>query len=235
MAVVLASGNAHALVGASEIAPPGVAADAVMVLKQGGGGAGFCTGVAISRTAILTAGHCAHGARQLAVNVGAYGKPRLIAVTGVSMHPEFVPDAARKRVRSIDLAIVLLAEPLPATVRLARLDERGAIQPKQRFTIAGFGLKREGDERSAGELRVGTLEAREPISKILLWARDPASKGFGACTGDSGGPIYASDGSVAAITTWSTGDGTRRCGAITQGALVAPQRAWIEGVLARSR
>lgn len=230
-ALALAGGNAHALVGASEIAPPGAAPGVVMVLKQGGGGAGFCTGVALSRTAILTAGHCVHGARQLAVNVGSYGKPQLVAVAGVSVHPEFAPDAARKRVRSIDLAIMRLATPLPASITPARLDAHGGVNAGQRYTIAGFGLAREGDERSAGQLRVGVLEARAPISKILLWARDPHGKGFGACTGDSGGPIFAADGSVAAITTWSTGEGKKRCGAITQGALVAPQRGWIERVL----
>lgn len=234
-ALAMSAGCGHALVGSSEVAPQGVAASVVMVLKQGGGGAGFCTGVALSRTAILTAGHCAHGARQLAINVGAFGKPQLIAVSGVNVHPEFVPDAARKRVRSIDLAILKLAEPLPGSVLVARLDAQSTVKPGQRYTIAGFGLTREGDEKSAGQLRTGILEAREPVSKILLWAKDPAAKGLGACTGDSGGPIFSTDGSVAAITTWSTGEGKRSCGALTQGALVAPQRGWIERVLGGAR
>lgn len=234
-ALSLSTGCAYALVGESEVADKSIAAGVVMVLKQGGGGAGFCTGVALSRTAVLTAGHCAHGARRLAVNVGAFGKPQLIEVNGVTVHPEFVPDAARKRVRSIDLAILKLAEQLPASVSIARLESQSDVKPGQRYKIAGFGLTREGDERSAGHLRVGTLEAREPISRILLWARDATGRGLGACTGDSGGPIFSSDGSVAAITTWSTGEGKRSCGALTQGALVAPQRGWIERVLGGAR
>ncbi len=194
VALAFTSQSARALVGASELASQGVAASAVMVLKQGGGGAGFCTGVALSRTAVLTAAHCVRGAKQLAVNVGAYGKPQIIAVRDASVHPEFVHDAVRRRVRSIDLAILRLAEPLPGSIAIARLETQGAVKPGQRFTIAGFGFTREGDERSAGQLRVGVLEAREPISRILLWARDPNAKGFGACTGDSGGPIFAADG-----------------------------------------
>lgn len=227
--------SAHALVGASDLADASTAASVVMVLKQGKGGAGFCTGVALSRTAVLTAGHCVTGAQSLALNVGGYGQPKLVAVAGVSIHPEFVADAARKRVRSIDLAIVRLSQPLPASISPARLDALGLVKAGQRFTIAGFGLTREGDEASAGRLRTGSLEAREPISRILLWAHDPKGRGLGACTGDSGGPIFAADGSVAAITTWSTGEGKTQCGALTQGALVAPQRGWIERVLSQER
>jgi secreted trypsin-like serine protease len=223
--------GASALVGASEPAEAKAAASVVMVHKRGTTGAGYCTGVALTRTAVLTAGHCVSGARSIAINVGAFGAPKRIPVSDVSLHPEYVANAARKRLRSIDLAIVRLAEPLPMSVASAQLDTTGLVTNKQQFTITGFGLTRERDEGSAGRLRSGTLEAREPLSKILLWARDPRGKGFGACTGDSGGPIFAADGSVMAITTWSTGEGSRRCGGITQGALVAPQRRWIERVL----
>ena len=59
--------------------------------------------------------------------------------------------------------------------------------------------------------------------------------GFEEGSGDSGGPIVsADDGKVLAITAWSAGAGHgSRCGALTQGALVAPQRAWIDAVLNR--
>ena len=41
------------------------------------------------------------------------------------------------------------------------------------------------------------------------------------------------DGTVAAVTSWAKGDGRAACGAMTQGVLVAPQRAWIDATLAR--
>ncbi|MDB5569076.1 MAG: peptidase and chymotrypsin/Hap [Hyphomicrobiales bacterium] len=227
--------NANALVGASEEASAREGAHAIMVLKRGGRSAGFCTGVVLSPTVVLTAGHCAHGADALAVNVTRQGAPRIVSVVDASIHPEFRPDAIKKRERSIDLALLRLAEPLPSAFQPAALSPTNALAVGDRYRIAGFGITREGDGDSAGRLRAGELEARAPASRILLWAKDPNAKGFGACTGDSGGPVFAADGSVFAIVTWSTGEGRKQCGTITQGALVAPQRAWIDGLLARWR
>jgi hypothetical protein len=104
----------------------------------------------------------------------------------------------------------------------------------ERFRLAGFGVAAEGDERSAGTLRQAIIAARAPLSSILLWAGDPENRGVGACVGDSGGPVFASDAPrVVAITVWATGAGKRHCGALTQAALLAPQEGWIAGVLAQ--
>ncbi len=229
------SASAQALVGVSEDASAPESAQTILVLKRGGHSAGFCTGVVISRTIVLTAGHCAHGAQALAVNVIRQGPPRIIAVSDASVHPEFRPDAIARRERSIDLAMLKLAEPLPSTFEPVSLALTNALHVGERYRIVGFGLTREGDGASAGKLRAGELEARAPLSRILLWAKDPNTKGFGACTGDSGGPIFRQDGALFAITTWSTGDGKKQCGTITQAALIGPQRMWIDSVLAKWR
>ena len=101
--------------------------------------------------------------------------------------------------------------------------------------IVGYGLAREGDGATGGVLRSARLQVRAPLSTILLWAEDPDKAGAGACSGDSGGPILSGDGAkVLAITTWSAGTSARNhCGVVTQGPLVGPQRAWIDGVMAK--
>ena len=95
-------------------------------------------------------------------------------------------------------------------------------------------MAREGDGRSTGTFRSAALTLVEPHgpSSILLWASDPLRSGAGACQGDSGGPIAGDDGTVAAVASWATGTGRRRCGELSQGVLVGAQRVWIDATLA---
>jgi hypothetical protein len=204
-----------------------------MVLKRAAAGAGFCSGVVIAPDVVLTAAHCATTAGDLRILVrDASGRQILSEVSTVALHPGFRPNAPKTRERSIDLALIRIAGALPASYAAA---ERSAdpIAIGARFRVAGFGIAAEGNERSAGTLRQTTIAARAPLSSILLWAGDPDNAGAGACTGDSGGPIFAADTPrVVAITVWATGAGKSHCGALTQAALIAPQEGWIASVLA---
>ena len=97
------------------------------------------------------------------------------------------------------------------------------------ITVAGYGLTDEKNRKSLGKLNRADLAVVEPNghSTILVWLSDPASNGMGGCHGDSGGPMLF-QGALIAITSWTTGEGKRDCGALTQGALIAPQRDWIK-------
>lgn len=229
--LAMLSAGASALVGpATE--DRSAAAHVLMVLKSNAQGAGFCTGVVIAPDTILTAAHCAGQAGELRLHTPGQARRDLISVARVALHPEYRANAPRTRERSIDLALIRSATPLPAPLQPVDIDWSASVQVGATYRIAGFGLGREGDERSAGTLRAGTLAARAPLSSILLWAKDPQERGLGACTGDSGGPIFSADGArLVAITVWSTGEGRRACGALTQGALLGPQRGWIERTL----
>ena len=95
--------------------------------------------------------------------------------------------------------------------------------------LAGFGTTREGDWKSGGTLRSVTLAVSDPASPVLVWAADPDGRVAGACSGDSGGPIWSADGETAlAIAAWAQGPHGRGCGGLTQGPRLAPLKGWIE-------
>lgn len=231
LAASIASSSCHALVGESLAEGP-MAPHVLMILARGHGVAGFCTGVVIAPDVVLTAAHCVATASDTLVYVKSAEPPLMLEPRTVAKHPDYKPDALRKRERSIDLALIRTASALPAPLRSVQLGKSEQVKIGQHFGIAGFGVTKEGQGSSAGTLRWGELRTREPLSKILLWAEDPAARGFGACEGDSGGPVYdLQTGALVAITSWSEGAGAQHCGKLTQAALLAPQRAWIDGVL----
>ena len=205
----------------------------VMVLQRGVDRAGFCTGVVVAPQAVLTAAHCITAIKDMRIHYrDDSGKPVLLEVRAVATHPGYRADAIAKRIVSIDLALVETQTPLEPRFSPAPLDDSGTVAVGQSLRIVGYGVGREGQGASAGVLRSAPLQVRAPLSAVLLWAEDPNGAGAGGCTGDSGGPILSGDGAkVLAITTWSAGTGGKRCGAVTQGPLLAPQRGWIDGVL----
>lgn len=237
MASLAAAGRGAAVVGPSADGAA-LAPGAIMILTRSGSAAGYCSGVVAAPGAVLTAAHCVPPGAALKVFFrDAAGGPVLLDVAEVERHPDYRADAIRKRERSIDLALVRLPAPLPERFRPATLGGvRAATAPGTRFRVAGYGLGREGEAATSGTFRVATLAARAPLSGVLLWAEDPEGRGAGACTGDSGGPVFAGDGdAVVAVTVWSAGKEKARCGALTQAVWIEPQRAWIDGVLARWR
>ncbi len=229
-AALIAACPAAAVVGPSREASGSIGASTVMVLQRRGPAAGFCTGIVLGPRAVLTAAHCVPPGADIRVHFkDPAGAPVLLPVAGVVRHPGYRADAIARRERSVDLAVVTLPEPLPDGFHAAALGTEAGTTVGARFTVAGFGLAREGEARTSGRLREADLSARAPLSAVLLWAEDPAHAGAGACTGDSGGPVLDAAGAVAAVTLWSAGDGRRRCGALTQALWLAPYRAWIDG------
>jgi hypothetical protein len=221
---------AAALVGATEPGDFNLGRQLVMILKSGAGNAGFCTGIVVGRRIVLTAAHCVGAAPATkAYFQDRNGQPVFASVVEVATHPGYRAEAPARRQRSIDLALVHLDRDLVERVPLT-LATVATVLPGAAVQIAGFGVASEADPRSAGTLRSATLTVRAPQSSILLWLEDPTHRGTGACAGDSGGPILR-DQAVVAVTAWAEGLGRRHCGALTQAALIAPQRAWIEAIL----
>ena len=228
LAASFASPNALAIVGPAR--DGGAFANRiVMVLTRGAEGSGFCTGVVLAPRIVLTAAHCLHAASDMLVYYkDSEGKPVLVPVAATSAHPQYRADAVKQRIVSIDLGLIETETPLPASFRPAALAEGEAPPVGDAATVVGYGIAREGAPKTGGSLRAASLRVRAPASRILLWTDDPAEGGAGGCSGDSGAPIFAGDGeTVVAIVAWTSGAAGRKCGAITQGPLIAPLRGWI--------
>src|SRR5271166_3312435 len=223
-----AASPADALVGA---APDGRFADRVaMVLMRGSGEAGFCSALVLDSRTLLTAAHCLRPVRDMAVHYrDASGAPIVIPVESAVAHPLYRPDAIRARVESIDVALVRTARPLDARFVGASLSTGDGPAVGEPVILTGYGSSREGDWKSGGSLRSVTLAVREPASTVLVWAADPEGRVAGACSGDSGAPIWSEDGATAvAIAAWAQAPRGRGCGGLTQGPRLAPLRTWIE-------
>ncbi len=217
----LASVPAGAVVGGAEVSAGG----AVMVLSSNGS---LCTGVVVAPDAVLTAGHCAApGLEQRVHYRDEAGQPVLAELKARSVHPGYDAGAIAGRRRSIDLALVRTAAPLPGRFAPTTLS---AAMPRAgtSLDLAGYGAAKAGDPRSTGTFRSVALPVVEPHgpSRILVWLRAAGARA-GACAGDSGGPIAGPDGAVVAVSAWIGG----ACGGLTQGVLLGPQRAWIDRTL----
>ena len=201
-----------------------------MVLIRGRGKAGFCSALVLSPRILLTAAHCLRPLRDMAVYYrNADGRAVIIPVDAAVPHPRYRADAIQARALSIDLALIRTARPLDPRFAAAAIADGGAPPIGKAVILSGYGAAREGDWSSGGALRSVRLAVREPASSVLLWAADPSGRPAGACSGDSGAPIFSADGSRAiAIVAWAQAPHGRGCGGLTQGPLLAPLKGWIE-------
>ncbi len=102
----------------------------------------------------------------------------------------------------------------------------GSVATGDAFVVAGYGVAIRGDGKTAGTVRAATLQIRlaDPVTK-------GERPGLGACTGDSGAPVYREVGhmlAVIGVVSWSTGPAASEgCGGLTGVTPLARYRAWI--------
>jgi secreted trypsin-like serine protease len=235
LALVLCAAPAAAMVGgAAPAADAKGGASAVLIVGSRGNS---CTGAALARDLVLTAAHCvAPGAEYKLVEFDAARRPTLKDVREVVRHPQFSLAALSGHRATADVALLKLAAPLPARFVPARLSAQpAATQPGGGFLVAGFGVTVRGDGKSGGTLRAARLAATGQPGGLQLRLVDPATRGeragLGACTGDSGAPVFAEEGGALAIVgvvSWSTGPGNAAgCGGLTGVTPLARYREWI--------
>jgi secreted trypsin-like serine protease len=235
LALLLCAAPAAAMVGcAAPAADAEGGASAVLIVGSRGNS---CTGAAVARDLVLTAAHCvAPGADYKLVEFDAARRPTLKDVREVVRHPQFSLAALSGHRATADVALIKLAAPLPARFVPARLSAQPApTQPGGGFLVAGFGVTVRGDGKSGGTLRAARLAATGRPGGLQLRLLDPAARGeragLGACTGDSGAPVFeARDGRLLLIgvVSWSTGPrNAAGCGGLTGVTPLALYRGWI--------
>lgn len=232
LACLLVSLPAAAMVGGAGAPPAGVARAVVTIVGSRGN---FCTGAAIAPDLVLTVAHCVlPGSDYKIVQYDSARQPILRDVASVTAHPKFDLQTMLGHRATADVALLKLAAPLSG-VEPATLGPSGPVAPGDEFLVAGAGLAIRGDGKSGGTVRAATLVATGRPGNLQIRLFDPATKGetagLGACTGDSGAPVFRSAGgrlTLIGVVSWSTGpQNSAGCGGLTGITPLALYGEWI--------
>jgi trypsin len=227
-------GAASAMVGGAAPAADTVGRSIVMILGSYGTA---CTATAIGHDLLLTAAHCVQpGADYKLVGSQPGQEPVLKDIARIERDPQFDLKRLFGHLATADIALVKLAEPLPARIPPARIDaETEPVAVGDTFIVAGYGVTVRGDGRTGGTVRSAALVATGVPGNLQIRLVDPRSKGqspgLGACAGDSGAPAFRdTNGSliIIGVVSWSTGPNlSAGCGGLTGVTPLAKYRAWI--------
>jgi hypothetical protein len=230
---LLATPPAHAIVGGGAPSVDGVGRSIVTIVGSRGN---FCTGAVIAPKIVLTAAHCVQpGADYKIVEYGADRQPSLQDVKSVAIHPAFNMQAMLAHRATADVALLQLGSPAkgkaPSTLGMPNIP----IIVGSRFTIAGIGVTVRGDGKSGGGIRAADLVATGKPGTLQIRLVDPVNRGMrdglGACTGDSGAPVFEdkqTGPAIIGVVSWSTGpNGSAGCGGLTGVTPLTLYRDWL--------
>ena len=212
-------------------APPasGYAARPIVMVVDARGD--LCTGTALTRELVLTAAHCV--ADKLDYEVKTFQTGQSIPVRALALHPRFDLASYAASRATADLALLKLAAPLADLVMPATLAPARRVAVGETLTVAGFGVTVAGSARGLGIPRMATLSVTGKPGGLQIRLYDLATRdrriGLGACTGDSGAPVFepASAG-VIGVVSWSTAPGDDEgCGGLTGVTPLLLYRDWI--------
>jgi len=230
--IAVACSSASAMVGGA--APAGEFAHAAVMIVGSRGN--FCTGTLIARDLVLTAAHCVPpGSDYKLVQFDAQKQPNLRDTLRVERHPQFSQQTFDNHRATADVALIKLASPAQNPAQAPLFSGTFIVAPGDRFAIAGYGLTEWGNGKTGGTLRAANLVATGRPGNLQIRLVDPAAKGeragLGACTGDSGAPVFQDSGGrflIVGVVSWSTGpNNAEGCGGLTGVTPLSLYRGWI--------
>ena len=230
---LLFAAPAYAIVGGGTPSAEGVGRSVVTIVGSRGN---FCTGALIAQRLVLTAAHCVQpGATYKIVEYGADRQPQLQDVKNVAIHPTFNMQAMTAHRATADVALLQLEAPLKEKNVSALGSPQVPIVTGSHFTIAGIGVTVRGQGNTGGTVRIAGLVATGRPGSLQIRLVDPvgqgARDGLGACTGDSGGPVFEDRQGgpvIVGVVSWSTGpNNAAGCGGLTGVTPLTLYRDWI--------
>jgi hypothetical protein len=222
---------AAAMVGGAS--PAGAAGRSVVMLVSSRGSS--CSGVALTGSLVLTAAHCVRPGADY--KIAEYDDARNLTLKDIATirrHPGFDATATLRNLASADVALLKIGAPLrnqPAGLAPAG----GMVAVGDRLVVVGTGLAKPGEGKSGGTARTAELVVTGQPGTLQIRLMDPATRGeragLGACTGDSGAPVFRDyDGQlmVIGVVSWTTGPKlSEGCGGLTGVTPLTRYRGWI--------
>lgn len=233
LATLIAATPSHALVGGAAADKDGLGKSVVTIVGSRGN---FCSGALIAADVVLTAAHCVPQGATYKIIIPGENPPRLIDVKRVAAHPQFNAKGIAAHRASADVALLQAAEPLtrsrtvaPTAVPLT------PIAAGNRYSISGIGVTIRGDGKSGGTVRSASLISTNKPGTLQIRLVDPATDnkraGLGACTGDSGGPVFEDQNGravIVGVVSWSTApNNAAGCGGLTGTTPLSLYRGWV--------
>jgi hypothetical protein len=133
------------------------------------------------------------------------------------------------------VALLRLPAPMPGKSPALLGAPRIPFSPASRFTVVGIGSTVAGGDAGVGTVRAAGLIVTGKPGTLQMRLVDPltqnASAGVGACTGDSGSPVFEDQNGMSVIVgvvSWSTGpNNSDGCGGLTGVTPLTLYRDWI--------